>query len=319
MTTPRPPSGNKPRLSPQPPMGSSGSTSRHANDDLAQDLSNLSLDQSKHGHGSRMQQSSSGKLVKKQQTPNSNAGNLVEFPKPSFYSEHDVTSANVAIVPKIAMPIPELPNSPSRTMQHALAVSQPTSRPDRFGQPQSGLYPSPPRPPNFNKPYSDQPPKIKHSRRSSSPLRLPVRDERVHSAPPTPAPLKSEPGEEDDDLNRCHMRTKAAGNPRCTRVKNKKAREPIQVLGRSDVHPLFYCSQHLNMLLKKQGEYVARNLEIYKESNRQNDGFIQFDGENRARFILLRFGTHRRISRLDSQVPFCSDQLRATREDGRES
>jgi len=189
------------------------------------------------------------------------SSNAPAFPQPTFYSRGELPAPPRP--PPIAMPVPQhYGGFPSRTMQHALAVSNPEPVETT---PLSGL--APPRPPRLNKPHSDQ--AVRPVRRLSTPLSSPTR---VRSVPTSPGPLSDD---DQYDPDRCRARTKASGNPRCKNRRPRGVTIPLEEFA-TDFQSNYYCKTHLSQQVEKGGFYSSRSLEIYKQSNHQNDGYVKY-------------------------------------------
>lgn len=263
-------------------MGSSASSAKRYNDNylLSSDFDKLNLSS---GDGRKLVRKSPAAA-----TPSRSSG-VPEFPSPRHFTDHDISDAPRPPPPqqfthKFSMPIPEPATPTSRTMKHALASSVPPS----LRVSDIGLTP-PPRPPNVYKMHSDQP--IKQTRRNSNtvsistPLSPPHRIEHVRSAPTTPSSREnslalSDDDDDDDDPERCVARTKGKGNPRCLnrRTKNASSKVPLDELEPGQKPTPFYCGKHAKMLLEKDGMFTSKQLEIYKNSGRDDDGYLKFSG-----------------------------------------
>jgi hypothetical protein len=244
-------SGSKSRLPPSLGMGSSHSSSKTPNEsqNLANGLERLTLD------------GSSANRSQDRAKHASSSGPA--FPQPTFYSRGELPAPPRP--PPIAMPVPQhYGGLPSRTMQHALAVSNPEPAETT---PLSSL--SPPRPPRLNKPHSDQ--AVRPVRRLSTPLSSPTR---VRSVPTSPGPLSDD---DQDDPDRCRARTKASGNPRCKNRRPRGVTIPLEEF-ETDFQSNYYCKTHLSQQVEKGGFYSSRSLETYKQSNHQNDGYVKYSG-----------------------------------------
>jgi hypothetical protein len=262
-------SGSKSRLCFPAGMGSSSSTAKTSNDPLASEFDRLSLNTP-----ARIQRDH----VPGRKLPSSNDP---EFPVPSIFSAQEIPMPPKP--PAIMMPVPEPYTPQSRTMEHALAASQPA--PLNTGNPLVGLRP--PRPHRLIKPHSDQ--AVRQSERLSPPLSPP--GTRARSAPTSPAPRSGEE-EEEEDVDRCHSRTRYQGNPRCKNRRSKAARVPLEEF-ESGFRPNFYCSAHLSQQLRQNGFYSSQKDEIFKISNHIQDGFIKYAGTLKAHSINFCSTRHR--------------------------